>query len=97
VNDPAPTLNPFILDCSVLKATAHADPDILGFMAMLDARGQPLVIPALAITGASLDVHNEEADASACPIVTLDTAKWQQPAAALDQPLQIIEIADPGD
>ncbi len=28
----------------------------------LDARGRPLVIPALAVTGASLDIHNDEAD-----------------------------------
>src|SRR5260370_23981328 len=27
----------------------------------LDARGRPLVIPALAVTGASLDIHSDEA------------------------------------
>ncbi|HEY3958660.1 MAG TPA: PIN domain-containing protein [Streptosporangiaceae bacterium] len=37
------------------------------------------------------------ADASACPVITLDAAKWQQPSLELDRPLDIIEIADPGD
>jgi hypothetical protein len=100
------------------------------------------VIPALAITGASLDARGEEseellgglelldnvtiaplrgaeqaarlaeviarteldpwdshvaavADASICPILTLNAAKWRQPSATLDEPLHIVEIADP--
>jgi predicted nucleic acid-binding protein len=144
VNDPTATLTPFILDASVLRAIARGEPDILGFIQALDAGRRPLVIPALAITGASLEVRSEEADdlmagielldmvtiaplagaeqaarlaavmviagldswdahvaavadASRCPIITLDVAKWQSPSTALDQPLQIIEIADPGD
>ena len=35
------------------------------------------------------------ADASVCPILTLNTAKWREPSADLDEPLQVIEIADP--
>jgi predicted nucleic acid-binding protein len=35
------------------------------------------------------------ADASVCPILTLDGAKWWQHAGDLDEPLHIIEIADP--
>ncbi|MGH3191799.1 MAG: PIN domain-containing protein [Streptosporangiaceae bacterium] len=34
------------------------------------------------------------ATASACPILTLDAAKWQQHAADLDEPLETIEIAE---
>jgi predicted nucleic acid-binding protein len=37
------------------------------------------------------------ADVAICPILTLDAAKWQQPSADLDDPLHIVEIADPGD
>jgi len=37
------------------------------------------------------------ADASACPILTLDAAKWQQHANDLDNPLHVIEVADPDD
>jgi predicted nucleic acid-binding protein len=37
------------------------------------------------------------ADASVCPIATLDAAKWQQHARDLDEPLYFIEIADPDD
>lgn len=35
------------------------------------------------------------ADASICPILTLDAAKWRQHAADLDEPLYIIDIDDP--
>jgi hypothetical protein len=108
----------------------------------LDARGRPLVIPVLAVTGASLDIRSDEAaelleglgrlgnamtaalldaeqavrlaaviartgldlwdahvaavaDASVCPILTLDAPKWRQHSGDLDDPLHIIEIADP--
>lgn len=37
------------------------------------------------------------ADAAVCPILTLDAAKWRQHSDDLDDPLYIIEIADPGD
>jgi predicted nucleic acid-binding protein len=36
------------------------------------------------------------ADASVCPILTLDAAKWRQHAGDLDEPLYYVEIADPG-
>ncbi|WP_030451689.1 hypothetical protein [Herbidospora cretacea] len=35
------------------------------------------------------------ADASVCPILTVSAAKWEGPSAALDNPLHIVEIADP--
>jgi hypothetical protein len=35
------------------------------------------------------------ADASVCPILTLDAGKWRQHSGDLDEPLHIIEIADP--
>jgi hypothetical protein len=37
------------------------------------------------------------ADASICPILTLDAAKWRQHADDLDESLHFIEIADPGE
>jgi predicted nucleic acid-binding protein len=142
VTDSSPT--PLILDTSVLIAVARTDPGVMSLMQIYDSRGQPLVIPALAITGASLDVHSEDADdllaglemleavtvaplngarqaarvaaimgstglpawdahvaavavAAKCPILTLNTASWQQASPAFDPPLQIIEIADPAD
>ena len=128
----------------MLSAVARGDADIIGLIQAYDARSQPLVIPALAIAGASLDARNDEsddllagvelleatagaplsgaeqatrlagiiartgldtwdahaaaiADAAICPILTLDASKWRQPSADLDEPLHIIEIADPGD
>jgi predicted nucleic acid-binding protein len=35
------------------------------------------------------------ADASVCPILTLDAAKWRRHSGDLDDPLHIIEIAEP--
>ena len=56
------TAPPFVLDTSVVTAAARGDPDIIGLIQEYDARGQLLVIPALVITGASLDARTEEAD-----------------------------------
>jgi predicted nucleic acid-binding protein len=53
---------PLVLDTSVVTAIARGDPDIIGLIQGYDARNQPLVIPALAIAGALLDVRSEEAD-----------------------------------
>src|SRR5690349_22369677 len=112
------------------------------FILGLDASGQPLVIPALAIAGASLDLRSDDteailhglerlgsvmiaplrdaeqavrlaaviartgldpwdahvaaiADAAICPILTLGAARWREHAADLDEPLHLIEIAEP--
>lgn len=49
---PAPP--PFVLDVSVLVAVARGDVEIIHLLQMMDVTGQPLVIPALAVMGASL-------------------------------------------
>jgi predicted nucleic acid-binding protein len=133
---------PFVLDTSVVTAVARGDPDIIGLIQEYDARGRLLVIPALAVAGASLGARSEEADdllgglellgnvtiapvrgteqaagladiiartgldpwdahaaaiadVAIYPILTLDAAKWRQPAAGLDEPPHIVEISDP--
>ena len=133
---------PYVLDVSVVVAVARGDTEIMTFIQRLGGTGQPMVIPVLAITAASLDVRGDEADelldglellgnaeiaalkgaeqaarlaaviagtgldpwdahvaavadAAICPILTLDAAKWRQYAERLDEPLHIIEIADP--
>jgi hypothetical protein len=53
---------PLILDASVLVGVARGDSDIIGLIQALDGRGQPLVVPALASAGASLDARSDEAD-----------------------------------
>ena len=53
---------PYVLDVSVVVAVARGDAEIMTFIQRLDGSGQPMVIPALAITAASLDVRSEEAD-----------------------------------
>lgn len=135
---------PFVLDSSVLAEVARADSGLMSLIQSWDAVGQPMVIPALAITAASLDMRSPEAeellhglermensmvaplrdadqstrladvitrtgldpwnahvaavaDASVCPIVTLDGSEWQKHAHDLDERLHFIEIADPDD
>jgi predicted nucleic acid-binding protein len=125
---------PYVLDASAVVAVARGDTDVMTFIQRLDGTGQPMVIPVLAITAASLDVRSDEADelleglellgnaeqaarlaaviartgldpwdahvaavadAAVCPILTLDAAKWRSYAGGLDDPLHVIEIADP--
>lgn len=140
--DAEPVPAPWILDVSVLVAVARADTRIMTLVQELDARGRPLIIPALAVAGASADMCSDEAaellegleqlegslvapsqgveqavrlaaviartgldpwdahvavvaDASVCPILTLDAAKWRQHAEDLDDRLHFIAIADP--
>lgn len=135
---------PYVLDVSVLTAVARADAGVTSLILDLDARGQPLVLPALAMAAASLDARSEDADdalrgleqlgnaevaplrdaeqaarlaaviartgldpwdahvaavadTAICPILTLAGAKWREHSADLDEPLHIIEIADPGE
>ena len=140
--DSEATAPPYILDLSVAVAVARFDVGVMTLVQGYDARGQSLVLPVLALTGASLDVRTEDADdlleglerlgnaevaplrdaeqaarlaaviartgldpwdahvaavadAAVCPILTLDAPKWQQYSGDLDEPLHIIEIADP--
>jgi predicted nucleic acid-binding protein len=140
--DGGATPAPYVLDVSVLTAITRGDYGIMTFILGLDASGQPLVIPALAIAGASLDLRSDDteailhglerlesvliaplrdaeqavrlaaviaktgldpwdahaaavADAAICPILTLNAARWREHAADMDEPLHLIEIAEP--
>ncbi|GGS86412.1 hypothetical protein GCM10010156_51180 [Planobispora rosea] len=52
---------------------------------------------AIACTGLDpWDAHVAAlADASICPVLTLDRSHWEQAAQAFEEPLHIVEIADP--
>ena len=65
---------PYVLDVSVLTAVARFDASIMTLIQGYDARGQPLVAPAMALTGASLDVRSEDADDLLEGIERLDSA-----------------------
>lgn len=54
--------HPYVLDASALIAVARGDTGVMTLMQALDGKGRPLVIPALAITAASLDTRSEDAD-----------------------------------
>jgi predicted nucleic acid-binding protein len=140
--DSGATAPPYIVDLSVAVAVARFDASVMTLIQGYDARGQSLVLPVPALTGASLDVRTEDAedlleglerlenaevaplrdaeqavrlaavmartgldpwdahvaavaDAAVCPILTLDAPKWRQHSGDLDEPLHIIEVADP--
>lgn len=143
MSEDAPAVpTPWILDSSVLVEVARGDTRTMTLVQELDARGQPLVIPVLSVTGASLDIRSDEAaelleglerlknamtaalrdaeqavrlaaviartgldpwdahvaavaDAAVCPILTLNGTRWREHTADLDEPLHLIEIADP--
>lgn len=135
------TPTPLILDTTVLHELARGDTGTIGLVQAYDAQGQPMVVPALAITQTLLNTPTEEAtaamyglamletvtvaalkdsehatalaevitvtgldvwdahtaaiaDASICPVLTMDATAWQRPASALNERLHIIEIAD---
>jgi hypothetical protein len=54
---------PYVLDMSVLTAITRGDYGIMTFIQQLDASGQPLVIPVLAMTGAALDLRTGDTEA----------------------------------
>jgi predicted nucleic acid-binding protein len=62
-----------------------------------DAEQATSLATVIATTGLDAgDAHVAAvADAAICPILTRDAVSWQQPSAALDNPLHVIEIADP--
>jgi predicted nucleic acid-binding protein len=63
-----------------------------------DAEQAVRLAAILAQTG--LDTYDAHvaavADASVCPILTLDAPKWREHARDLEEPLHFIEIAEPG-
>ena len=52
---------PYVLDVSVLAEVARGDRGTMLLLAELDSRGRPLILPALAVTGASLDMRDDAA------------------------------------
>lgn len=52
---------PLILDASILSAAARGDDEIITFIQRMDARRQPFVVPALAVTAAALSTRTADA------------------------------------
>lgn len=96
-----PAAIPLILDTSVLTAIARGDSDIIGLVQAYDSRAQPLVIPALATAGASLDTRSDEADNLLAGLELLDHAT-PAPLRGAEQATRLAAIItrtglDPGD
>ena len=66
---------------------------------VLDAEQAVRLADVIARTGLDAwDAHVAAvADASICPILTLDGTKWREHAGDLDERLHFVEIADPDD
>ncbi|GII94387.1 hypothetical protein [Sinosporangium siamense] len=82
------TPTPYILDTGVLAEIARGDSDLLGLVLAYDAQGQPMVVPALAMAGASLAVRSAEGDdllagLDLLPQVTVAPLKGADQATAL--------------
>lgn len=54
---------PLILDASVLIEAARGHAGVMTLIQGYDADGQPLIIPVMAVTAASLDTRSEDAEA----------------------------------
>ena len=55
---------PVILDASVLTEAVRGDAGVLDLILGYDAAGQPLLMPALAVVAASLDMRSDDAAAT---------------------------------
>lgn len=53
---------PLVLDAGVLTEVARADSGLMTLIQGWDSVGQPMVIPALAITAAALDMRSQDAE-----------------------------------
>jgi hypothetical protein len=78
------------------RLTITVDPHLSAYAEQLD---QATRLADVARTGLDpWDAHAAAiADVAICPILTLNAAKWSDHVAGLDEPLHIIEIAEPGD
>jgi predicted nucleic acid-binding protein len=80
---------PYVLDVSVLIALARGDWEIITSVQRMDADGQPLMLPVLAMTAAFLDMPSEDAGRILRGIERLEHAT----AAALDDAWQAVRLA----
>jgi predicted nucleic acid-binding protein len=83
---------PWILDVSVLTAVARADTGVTRLLLILDGRGQPLVIPILALAAASQDARSEDADRALRGLGNLENV-LTAPLRDADQAARLTAIA----
>lgn len=84
---------PLIADTGALIAVTRTDPGVINLMQIFDSRGQPLVIPALAITGASLDAHDDDANDLLAGLEMLE-AVTVAPLSGVRQAARVASIMD---
>lgn len=84
---------PLIADTGALIAVTRTDPGVINLMQIFDSRGQPLVIPALAITGASLDAHDDDGNDLLAGLEMLE-AVTVAPLSGVRQAARVASIMD---
>jgi hypothetical protein len=67
---------PYVLDLSILTEVARGDAGVTGLLLILDGRGQPLVLPVLAVLQASLDARTADADRALRGVGRLEHAEF---------------------
>ncbi|SEU47042.1 PIN domain-containing protein [Nonomuraea wenchangensis] len=82
---------PYLFDVSVLTEIARGDADLIRLVQRWDADHQPMVLPALAMTGASLDARTAEADDLLGGLDLFDRVEIA-PLAGADQALALATI-----
>jgi predicted nucleic acid-binding protein len=81
---------PLILDASVLIEAARGDAGVMTLLQGYDADGQPLIIPVLAVTAASLDTRSDDAESVLHGLERLENAM----AAPVRDAEQAVRLAD---
>ena len=81
---------PLILDASVLIEAARGDAGVMTLLQGYDADGQPLIIPVLAVTAASLDTRSDDAESILHGLERLENAM----AAPVRDAEQAVRLAD---
>ena len=81
---------PLILDASVLIEAARGDAGVMTLLQGYDADGQPLIIPVLAVTAASLDTRSDDVESILHGLEWLENAM----AAPVRDAEQAVRLAD---
>ncbi|WP_336214309.1 PIN domain-containing protein [Nonomuraea sp. LPB2021202275-12-8] len=82
---------PYLFDVSVLIEIARGDADLIRLVQRWDSEGQPMVMPVLALTAASLDASSAEADDLLGGLELFDRVEIA-PIAGADQALALAGV-----
>lgn len=82
---------PVILDASVLTEAVRGDAGVLDLILGYDVAGQPLLMPALAVVAASLDMRSDDAAATLRGLEQLENVSVA-PVQGADQAVRLAAV-----